>query len=108
MRGLREAGCGLLLWWVPGHTDGATDEHVVQDLCDSLCSGLKRSAWPLLHNASTLFVNDVVATLRRTELGRCTSEVKSWLEADRWKVLQTMHGIEDSEYAGAGLGGRVA
>ena len=83
VRRLREAGCGLLLWWVPGHTDGATDEHMVQDLCDSVCSGLERSTWPRLHDASSLFVNDVVATLHCPEMGRCTSEVKSWLEADR-------------------------
>ena len=53
----------LQLLWVPGHTDGATGELVVQDLCNSLRSGLERADWPLLCGPRTLFGDDVVATL---------------------------------------------
>ena len=72
--------------------DGITDEHVVQDLCDSLCSGRERSDLLLLHGPHTLPVNDGVANLCCPEMGRCTNEIKSWLEAGRWKVLREMRG----------------
>ena len=75
VRQLRDVGCGLRLIWVPGHTDGVTDEHVVQDLCDSLCPGLRRADWPLLSQSNLLFEDDVVAALCSPEAGRCTDDI---------------------------------
>ena len=92
MHKLWVAGCRLLVWWVPGHTDRAMDKHVVQDLCDSLCSGLEGSDWLLLHGPCMLFMNDDMATLCCLEMGWCMNEIKSWLEAGQWKVLQEMWG----------------
>ena len=65
---------------------------MVQDLCDSLCSGLERSDWPLPHGPCTLVEDDVLATLCCPEMGRCTNEIKSWVEAGRWTVLREMWG----------------
>ena len=57
------AGCRLVLHWIPGHTAGQTDLHLVQDLCDALCNTLRQEDWASLLKRLTAFAWDFNAVL---------------------------------------------
>ena len=71
----------------------ASSHNVVQDLCDSLCTGLQCADWPLLNQPKLLFTDDVVTVLCSPVASCCTNDIKSWLEAGCWWVLQEKGGM---------------